>query len=611
MELCQPTIGNFVDAQHDHTSPEEGGVIIVGGLSGYSGYSSYSGYSGVSGYSSDSGYSGISGYSGSGVSGYSGLGISGYSGYSGLDGIATYSGYSGYSSDSGYSGYSSDSGYSGYSGFSSDSGYSGYSGYSSDSGYSGYSSDSGYSGISGSAITNEQYILSSLASAVEWDIAHSTDASFKRMVQIWKDRVATNISLDFDTADAGLFIQEDVTKTDFVSNQLQLKGINITNIYAHWMLNESSGTAVADSSGNGRNGITVNSPVWTAGKLNNCLNFNGTNQYVNCNSIASFERTQAFSIETWIKTATNNVGMICAKAVDATTYRGYALYIDTGKLVFYLISDNTIGNQITVNTTATINDNNWHHVVLTYNGSSNASGIIIYKDGVSVPLTTTSNALSATIVNAASFTIGARNSGVSSYITGNLDELLVYDKVLSLSEVTFRYNSGNGTEVISQYDTSQGWYVTTGTNQIDTTIWANINSITFTQTTPASTQLRYLISVDGRTTWNRWTGAAWAVETLVNLHTNGNTKAELEALSHGDWSTLFVVGVLDFAFGLKSTLSSNTPLIDQLNVNYGLMGKRLCTAGVEITVDSTDSTHTKITNISGSTLTDLRANFDF
>jgi hypothetical protein len=50
--------------------------------------------------------------------------------------------------------------------------------------------------------------------------------------------------------------------------------------YLQYHLNESSGTAVADSSGNSRHAITQNGPTWMAGKLNNCLNLNGVNQTI-------------------------------------------------------------------------------------------------------------------------------------------------------------------------------------------------------------------------------------------------------------------------------------------------------------------------------------------
>jgi hypothetical protein len=106
------------------------GQVSTGGTSGYSGYSG------------QSGFSGYSGFSGSGISGYSGE--SGYSGANGVSGISGFSGYSG----SGISGYSGRSGFSGANGVSGTSGYSGYSG----SGISGYSGFSGYSGAVGASI---------------------------------------------------------------------------------------------------------------------------------------------------------------------------------------------------------------------------------------------------------------------------------------------------------------------------------------------------------------------------------------------------------------------------------------------------------------------------
>ena len=45
-----------------------------------------------------------------------------------------------------------------------------------------------------------------------------------------------------------------------------------------YKFDETSGSTATDSSGAGKNGTTVNSPTWVAGKINNCLNFNGTNQ---------------------------------------------------------------------------------------------------------------------------------------------------------------------------------------------------------------------------------------------------------------------------------------------------------------------------------------------
>ena len=84
---------------------------------------------------------------------------------------------------------------------------------------------------------------------------------------------------------------------------------------------------------------------------------------------------------------------------------------------------------------------------VTYDGSSSASGIGIIIDGVAVGLTTDQDTLSATIVNANALTFGRRTTGLpSAEFSGRLDEIAVYDKVLSLVEAQALYNAGAPTD---------------------------------------------------------------------------------------------------------------------------------------------------------------------
>jgi hypothetical protein len=50
--------------------------------------------------------------------------------------------------------------------------------------------------------------------------------------------------------------------------------------YLHYNLNETSGVVVNDDSGNLRHAKTIGNPSWVAGKLNNCLQLNGSSQYI-------------------------------------------------------------------------------------------------------------------------------------------------------------------------------------------------------------------------------------------------------------------------------------------------------------------------------------------
>jgi len=92
--------------------------------------------------------------------------------------------------------------------------------------------------------------------------------------------------------------------------------------------------------------------------------------------------------------------------------------------------------------------NVWKHVFVTYDGSSNVSGIKIYINGVSQTLTTQFNALSATIVNTVNLRIGGRYSGVSTVnapFPGRIDDVRVYNRVLSTAEIADLYTMGTAT----------------------------------------------------------------------------------------------------------------------------------------------------------------------
>jgi hypothetical protein len=233
--------------------------------------------------------------------------------------------------------------------------------------------------------------------------------------------------------------------------------------YAWYHLNETSGTSVSDSSGNGRNGNTVNSPTWVAGKLNNSLQFNGVNQYVNmgnASTTANFERTQNFSVETWFKTSINTPASILVSRTQCpTNCRGWQIYMDSGKIYFDLINTWS-SNVIRVSVPATYANGNWHHLIVTYNGSSKASGVNIYFDGSLLTKTIVYDTLTATIQNIGNFTISSRN-GVEYFFNGTEDEVVIYNKTLNSTEISFRYNNSYGTESMTN-QTCYGTLTTSG-----------------------------------------------------------------------------------------------------------------------------------------------------
>lgn len=218
-----------------------------------------------------------------------------------------------------------------------------------------------------------------------------------------------------------------------------------TSRYAHWHLDEASGTNASDSSGNGRNGTLVNmiDADWQAGKLKNCLFFDGINDYVDFGNIAAFERTQAFSVEVWIKSDVTGTHEILSKLNLASPYTGWDYFVNASALGFRLLHDITT-NGIIVSAAVTVLDGAWHHIVVTYDGSSNASGCKMYVDSASKTVVASLDNLNLTIVNTTPLTMAKNQAGA--FFSKLIDEVVIYNRVITQTEVTGRYNSGIGTE---------------------------------------------------------------------------------------------------------------------------------------------------------------------
>ena len=78
-----------------------------------------------------------------------------------------------------------------------------------------------------------------------------------------------------------------------------------------------------------------------------------------------------------------------------SSYRGYDLYHGAGELQAALINTWT-SNAVSEKSTNTVDDGNWHHVVVTYDGSSTAAGMKLYIDGSEESVTAIEDGLSAT-----------------------------------------------------------------------------------------------------------------------------------------------------------------------------------------------------------------------
>ena len=191
---------------------------------------------------------------------------------------------------------------------------------------------------------------------------------------------------------------------------------------------------------------SLSSSQQQAGPVGGSLNFASVKAWAslaNANDF-SFERTDAFSIAGWVQTTTNRSGTLLSK-LDATSTTGWGLFQygtgTTPRFSLGLQGNGGAGNYAMVATPAI--PFGWHYVVATYTGTSTVAGMTLYVDGVSQPLTTISDTLTQSIVNAAVPAALNGRGGSTDMSPDGLDEVRVSAPgvVLSPAWVTTSYNN--------------------------------------------------------------------------------------------------------------------------------------------------------------------------
>ena len=174
--------------------------------------------------------------------------------------------------------------------------------------------------------------------------------------------------------------------------------------------------------------------------------FNGTNEWVDFGNVYAFERTDPFSVSVWFKTTATGVQTIMGKLDNSPNARGWDLSRSNNGLAFSLYSAFDAGNRLLASAIgfSSASDGQWHHVVVSYDGSSTAMGVSFVVDGVAYVTNPYWDTLTGTIVNAIPFMIGRHYQSVNpAYFDGEIDDTAIYDKALSLAEAQNIYNGGS------------------------------------------------------------------------------------------------------------------------------------------------------------------------
>ncbi len=213
-------------------------------------------------------------------------------------------------------------------------------------------------------------------------------------------------------------------------------------LLAGYSFDEPSGTTVYDVTNHGYDGTTTGSPTRVASVTSaygKGFTFDGTSQYINTANYA--DNIGEMTVSAWIKSTSNNAyRSIVAKMNNIASAPGWFLGINAGSIDFAVQTDGS--NYIEKVTTTDYTDNTWHHVVGTLTGGVGGT-LTIYVDGSAVGVTTNTLGTVSTITNSENVRIadcGAANCKFG----GTIDDVRVYNRAFSSTEVSGLYNEGVG-----------------------------------------------------------------------------------------------------------------------------------------------------------------------
>lgn len=178
-------------------------------------------------------------------------------------------------------------------------------------------------------------------------------------------------------------------------------------------------------------------PELVEGVRGKAIAFKGEN-WAKFPKAADFDRHQPFSLAFWLhipESYDRAVVMHRSKSWTDAGSRGYELLIEDGELSFALVHF-WPGNAIRIRSDEKFPLDAWHHVTLTYDGSSRADGMAIFVDGEQAATRVVRDCLTRTIqgggADALTLAQRFRDRGLKG---GAIDELQVFRRELTRGEV--------------------------------------------------------------------------------------------------------------------------------------------------------------------------------
>jgi hypothetical protein len=208
-------------------------------------------------------------------------------------------------------------------------------------------------------------------------------------------------------------------------------------LISHWKMNEGCGVNINDSSNNQNNGGIMGAS-WVEGKYGNALYFDGIDDSVNISTLTINHVSGALSL--WVYSSANYTGKYANEGqilgLSGNQYMSYLGLRESGS-TYSLIGETNKNEEYFVNALNVDPKNAWNHILINF-----VEGIATtYINGVQVDQKvglTTDFSLN---------TLGLTTPKTG--FCGSVDEILIYNRALTINEIKARFYMGEQPDIIS------------------------------------------------------------------------------------------------------------------------------------------------------------------
>lgn len=212
---------------------------------------------------------------------------------------------------------------------------------------------------------------------------------------------------------------------------LTMPGPAAADLVAWWTFNEGAGAIAVDASGNGHDGTLDGDPTWVAGHLDGALQFDGSGAHVMCGLLdIDTSVTGGMTVAAWINKPAGGDYKVCSnRQVSNAAGGGFTCSIYNDRMEMDICSA-TERNLNRDTDGPTIPGDTWIHLAWVLDDAGNTFNE--YHNG---ELADSSPETVSVGLSTENFRIGADSPTLGHYYTGMIDDLRVYDHVLTEAEL--------------------------------------------------------------------------------------------------------------------------------------------------------------------------------